>query len=298
MNETNRIVPTVFNENLLYNTVRIVGLKNNKQHSFGTGFFFHFEPNATQRVELILTNKHVINSGCDAFSFTLHEGEMLNNELVPTGKFFTVSLVNIHQYLVFPDNEVDLVAILYSPLNKEIEDKSKKIVYRKSIDDTFIKNDNELKEKTTVAEDVLMIGYPIGLIDEFSNFPIIRKGITSTHPALDFNNKSIGIVDIACFPGSSGSPIFISIQGSYPNKTGGISIGNKFIFLGLLYGGPIYSSEGKILIKEIPTSREPLTHYEQMIHLGYYVKAKEINFLCEKIKSLLNKNDKTDPNVS
>lgn len=285
MGDANLIVPVGFNENFLYNTVKIIGLKDNKQHSCGTGFFFHFKLKTNQNVELILTNKHVINNGSDSLSFTLHEGQFINDELLPMGRFFNVTLTNLPQNLVeHPNKDIDLVAILYGPLNKEIEEKTKKFIYRKSIDDTYIKTDNELKEQSSVAEDVLMIGYPSGLVDELSNFPIIRKGITSTHPALDFKGQSIGVVDIACFPGSSGSPIFISMQGSYPNKTGGLCIGNKSIFLGLLYGGPIYTEKGEIIVKEIPTSQKLFTQYQQTIHLGYYVKAKEIKFLCSHIE--------------
>lgn len=54
-----------------------------------------------------------------------------------------------------------------------------------------------------------MVGYPIGLADARNNYPIFRKGYTAAHPAVDFNEDGIGLVDMACFPGSSGSPIYI-----------------------------------------------------------------------------------------
>lgn len=31
-------------------------------------------------------------------------------------------------------------------------------------------------------EDVVMIGYPIGLSDTYNHKPIIRRGITASHP--------------------------------------------------------------------------------------------------------------------
>ena len=58
-----------------------------------------------------------------------------------------------------------------------------------------------------------MIGYPIGLIDEYNNKPIVRKGITATTYNIDYNGKKEFLIDIACFPGSSGSPIFIRRDG-------------------------------------------------------------------------------------
>ncbi|MDF1929964.1 hypothetical protein PGH45_07675 [Legionella pneumophila] len=133
---------------------------------------------------------------------------------------------------------------------------------------------------------VLMIGYPIGLWDEVNNFPIVRNGITASHPSLDFNGRSIGIIDMACFPGSSGSPVLICLQG-FHDKVGNYHIGaNKNILLGLLSSGPYLTQSGKIEIKEIPTTNMvPVASFNQMIHLGYYVKAKEILVLCEHIKS-------------
>lgn len=135
-----------------------------------------------------------------------------------------------------------------------------------------------------------MIGYPIGLWDHLNNFPIIRKGIAATHPALDFQDKSVGVVDIACFPGSSGSPIIIYESGAYYDKQSkATKIGQKVILLGLLFSGPVHASDGKIEIKEIPTQSVPIAQINQFIHLGYYVKAKEVLVLCEYIKSTLTK---------
>lgn len=71
-----------------------------------------------------------------------------------------------------------------------------------------------------------MIGYPIGLWDDVNNLPLIRKGITSIHPAIDFRGRSIGVADLACFHGSSGSPILIANEGMYGTKTGA-SLGNE-----------------------------------------------------------------------
>ena len=64
----------------------------------------------------------------------------------------------------------------------------------------------------SALEELVMVGYPIGLWDERNNFPIFRKGFTACHPAIDFNEDGIGLIDMACFPGSSGSPIYILMR--------------------------------------------------------------------------------------
>ena len=58
-----------------------------------------------------------------------------------------------------------------------------------------------------MVEDVLMIGYPNGLWDTTHNMPIIRRGTIATDIKLDYNEKKEFVIDAACFPGSSGSPV-------------------------------------------------------------------------------------------
>lgn len=107
--------------------------------------------------------------------------------------------------ILHPTPDVDLCAILFQPLRAEAE-KQRKAIFAVLLDTSLILADVNLQELSAV-EDVLMVGYPIGLWDDVNNFPLSRRGITATHPAVDFGGKSIGSVDIACFPGSSGSPV-------------------------------------------------------------------------------------------
>ncbi|CAM3670496.1 hypothetical protein LLO_p0037 (plasmid) [Legionella longbeachae NSW150] len=75
----------------------------------------------------------------------------------------------------------------------------------------------------------------------------------------------------------------------YQDKTGNYNIGaNKTILLGLLASGPVYTTTGQIEIREIPTISAPFVSTNHMIHLGYYVKAREILNLCNHIKQKLN----------
>ena len=108
------------------------------------------------------------------------------------------------------------------------------------------------------------------LTDGRTGLPVIRKGVTAYHPGMDFNGKSLGLLDITSYPGSSGSPVLIYNQGSYPTQNG-ITIGNRGIFLGILIG---YS----------PGATD-IEHAD--LHLGAYIKAKALNDLKEEmLKSL------------
>ncbi|MGX8786032.1 S1 family peptidase [Legionella pneumophila] len=252
----------------------------------GTGFFFHIQLDQDKQIQLILTNKHVIN-GNKKLSFYFHEATTNDNQAEPTNQSFSITVEDYaNLWIPHPKEEVDLGALLFVPIRNHAKEKLGKEIFNISFDDSLILNDDDLAEETDVDNKVLMIGYPIGLWDEVNNFPIVRNGITASHPSLDFNGKSEGIIDMACFPGSSGSPVLICMKG-FHDKNGTYHIGaSKNILLGLLFSGPYLTQSGKIEIKEIPTANlVPVASFNQMIHLGYYVKAKEILVLCEHIKN-------------
>jgi hypothetical protein len=57
------------------------------------------------------------------------------------------------------------------------------------------------------------VGYPRAIKYYHNNFPIIRKGITATHPIIRFNYSNEFLIDAPCYPGVSGSPvIFKNLQ--------------------------------------------------------------------------------------
>ena len=129
-------------------------------------------------------------------------------------------------------------------------------------------------EQLSPLEELTMVGYPILLWDENNNYPVFRKGYAACHPAIDFNCEGIGLVDMACFPGSSGSPVYVYNGNGYCDKRGNVSIGTpRVMLLGFLVSGPSFGENGKTVT-----------------HLGYYIKALEILCFGDIVKKLLSKN--------
>ena len=159
------------------------------------------------------------------------------------------------------------------------------IYLRKSVGTDLIINEDEVKG-CSAMEDIIMIGYPNGLEDSYNNKPIIRKGITSTHLKFDYNGKTDIVMDIASFPGSSGSPVCIYNQGSY-SQGNDITIGNRLMFLGILYAGPQQTVIWEIATKVIPTSVIPVPVSNVMMNLGYAVKSERLLDFKPIIKSKL-----------
>jgi hypothetical protein len=108
----------------------------------------------------------------------------------------------------------------------------------------------------------------------------VRRGVTAIPPYANFENKPYGVVDMACFPGSSGSPIYIV------EKTGEkrlpdvedkfLGINGRVALLGILFAGPQITTTGEIIIEDAPVAARPISVTSSMMHLGYYVKANEL----------------------
>ena len=50
------------------------------------------------------------------------------------------------------------------------------------------------------------------------------------------------MIDVACYPGSSGSPVLIFNEGSYNKKGAGLVVGDTSFLLGVLYAVTAYGN--------------------------------------------------------
>ncbi len=268
---------------LLYSTVMVVATLANGNTSAGTAFFYQSKFDAERSLQILVTNKHVI-AGASTVKFLVHEA-VVNKETgkkEPGTESFEVTVPAKH-FIDHP-GDVDLCAVPFGLLRLLASQQGKEIFFI-PIGDEHIPTDDNLRAMSAL-EDVVMVGYPIGLSDTANNFPIIRKGITASHPYADFNGKPLGVADIASFPGSSGSPVLIVNEGSY-SISGVLAIGSRTLLLGILFGGPQLRTDGTLEIKEIPTAKGPVPVVRIPTHLGFYIKAKELNTLKEHVLKAL-----------
>lgn len=270
---------------LLYSTVLVTATLVNGDTSTGTAFFYNFKLDDQRSVSTLVTNKHVI-SGARTVKFQVHDAttDPETGKTRPGTGSFEVA-VPAERFIGHP-GDVDLCAMPFEPLRQLASQQGKKI-FSISLSDEVTATDEKLEELTAM-EDVIMVGYPIGLSDKANNLPIIRKGITASHPSTDFNRKPWGVVDIAAFPGSSGSPVLILNQGPHREKSG-ISFANRGFLLGILFGGPQLNADGTFEVREIPTgkTRVPVVVTSIPAHLGFYVKAKELKVLKDHLFQVL-----------
>ncbi len=258
-------------EQLAYSTVRIE-VELEKGYATGTGFFFAFLVDSSKNVPVIVTNKHVIRGakrGTFLLTGTNADGSPSAASSIP------VLLDNFEsRWILDPDPNVDLAVMPIAPLLNEAAAKGFKPFFR-TIDKSLIPTADQLKELTAV-EDILMVGYPTGIWDQANNYPIFRKGITATHPANRYDGRDEFMIDAACYPGSSGSPVFLYNVGNYVAKNGSTVIGSRFYFLGVLYAGPQYTAAGEIKILNIPDRTDTLSVTRIPINLGNVVRSSRV----------------------
>lgn len=255
-------------------TSRIEAFTPSGAQSIGTGFFFNFEFPGVGSLMTLITNKHVVSGANYARIYLSHA----DGETAKFGNFDTCEFQGFDQYVVgHPDPNVDLAAFPVGPFVNQMESAGTPAFFR-ALGAMNIPSDVD-EGSFTAIENILMIGYPTGMWDSANNLPIVRRGITATPYARDYSGRPEFLIDCACFPGSSGSPILIADSGSYSTKAGNIAVGTRFYLLGILWGGPQYSAEGQIVAKPVPTSTVPVSISQIPTNLGYCVKARMIRDL-------------------
>lgn len=263
-------------EQLCYSTIRIECVTQ-KGGSTGTGFFFNFLENkdTNQFIPCIVTNKHVVENaihGILVLTCKMKDG---------TEYLHRVDVSNFRQSWIFhPKQEVDLCIMPFQPI-VDVVGKQGHHPYYVSFSANLIPSKEQI-ENLTALEDIIMIGYPDGIWDAVNNKPIIRKGITATHPKRDFNGEKKFLIDAACFPGSSGSPVIIINQGNYSDVSGTVYFGRRIMLLGILHAGPQHTAQGEIRFANIPTTVTAIPN-----NLGLVIKSDELFAFNDILRALV-----------
>lgn len=256
-------------QQLLYSATKLTTLRGGTIAGSGTGFFYGANRQAGESAPTIVTNKHVIE-GCDQLAISMHLADKIDPS-APSGRFETWLLNVGPNAIPHPNDEVDLVCLPIGPALAQArrDDKNPFII---QLSGNNIPAPDKWGDFDAI-EQVTMVGCPAGLFDEANNLPILRRGITASDPSKKFSGREEFLVDLACFPGSSGSPVFLyDLGGRYDRATGGIVMGGIRLFLlGVLYAGPTISSSGEIIL----TTR-PKFEITSVMHLGAVIRSTQL----------------------
>lgn len=263
-------------ERLAFTTVRITANGTGGGQGIGTGFLFrHVLPNGNWYPALY-TNKHVVE-GSD--SVTLHFNLADSHGAPVPGRYYSANITDTSSaWIDHPDDDVDLCAMPFGGLIHILQEQGIHLFLQFFDDGSLVTEEEE--QELRALESIIMVGYPIGLWDSLNNRPVMRRGVTATHPAVDFEGRTEFMIDAACFPGSSGSPIVLYSEMGRQTRDGSMMMGGPSArLLGILYAGPQFIAEGMIRFKHIPMTPQPVAESPIPMNLGMAIKARRVRDL-------------------
>ena len=188
-------------EQLLFTTVLIECLDQQGTPScIGTGFFLEKQIGDGAYKIFLVSNRHVLHAGVDSIQLWITRAK---GGKPVVGQSEHVLIEKVGQMIVHPN--VDLAILDCTALFARLPE----ALYFKAIPYEALADFEE--PELSVAAPVFFAGYPEGISDTQNNFPLIRKGIISSHPKVDFNGLPQVIIDAMVFPGSSGSQAFVCL---------------------------------------------------------------------------------------
>lgn len=240
-----------FEHQIAHIAVRIsIEAPNNAGTSIGTGFLFQASLNdGTDRsLTLLVSNKHVFIDPAGKLSISLNQKNKEGNP--DFGNIKNFEDVNYHNaYYEHPDPEVDLACVNVSGISREN-------VFYKNLSSDFLKEINY--EIVTQGTEVMFVGYPANRYDVVNNLPLVRKGIIASVPDIDFNGRGQIVIDAQVYQGSSGSPVFVAVNGQY-------------LLLGVVSETMIRHSQ----LQTLPSSLSGLG-VQEILGLGIVIKQKHV----------------------
>lgn len=249
-----------FEEQVFFAINRIVmSSDKDPSSSIGTGFIVRVITNVDKNecCMLLFSNKHVFGDTQKNISILFHKAQEdgtpdLTNTITLTQKDFDQT------YYPHPNPDIDLACINISFMYNNPSFK----IFSKSIEQSMLANYEE--KELLPGKDVWFIGYPENRYDSVHNLPILRKGFIGSIPTLDFDGKREIIIDAPVFPGSSGSPVFTTLDGMYK-------------LIGVL--SKAYAKNEPVK----PISKKTNKGVTQFISLGVVIKVGLINELIDEI---------------
>jgi hypothetical protein len=273
-------------EQLAYCTVRIECQLTNGNAAVGTAFQFNFRRRGTKFVPCLVTNGHVIDQAVTG-RLRFHVADAAGSPII--GQTHQFEVLNFDQsWYRHPDPSIDLAILPVGDMMEQMGREGRS-PFAIAIGDELVPTEADVSTLGAL-EEVVMVGYPIGISDVRNNLPVFRRGITASHPAIDYDGQPKFLIDAACFPGSSGSPVFLYNLGSYATKVGSMVVGSRVKLLGVLYAGPVHTAEGKLEVVNIPTSQRVVST-DIPTHLGFVLKTRLLKDFEPIIDAALAKSD-------
>jgi hypothetical protein len=217
------IAPRAFGSPISLTWVHATVRVENEWGKGGTGFLVIRKMEKKQGKVFLVTNKHVIHPESESREKADHLTLFLNvreKDGTVAGKSFQVPLNEDDHKLwrEHPNPHVDVLVVdMTSLINRYPNLENRGADYSLFATPQILK-----EEEITEGEEVLILGYPLGLFHTRVHSPLVRQGIVATKIGeriqVRFRSSSGGpqrveipgfLIDASIIPGSSGSPVVL-----------------------------------------------------------------------------------------
>jgi Trypsin-like peptidase domain len=177
-----------------------------------TGFFYH---NFENNLLFLVTNRHVVvdegkNYHPNAIILRLHTNQ---NDLRQNIEYN----IHLHRGIRSIWRNPNSIAADVVAIKIDIDDFNRQGIICKSFaSNNLLPNDIQLN----VAEDVFVMGYPLGIYDEVHNLPLTRGGTISSPYPIPWNGNPYFLIDANLEEGTSGSPVITKFKASWRLRDG------------------------------------------------------------------------------
>ena len=267
---------------LLSRTTVRLECQNANTTSVGTSFLYRADATEDQWTPLLITNRHVV-FGFSSATLTLSTAP--DPRLATPADAQTITVQNLQNLVTYhPDPNIDLAAIFLGPIANQFGTQDQPFQLNAIRRQDLVDTDTETRMR--FVEDVLVVGYPQGIWDEYRNLPIFRSGVTASPAMLDYQNESKFLIDCSIFPGSSGSPVFLYNSGVVLDaKNNSASFGERLKLLGVVFAVQLYQANGQVIQQSVPTNTNQVAQIGMPNNLGVVVKSREILPLLDEIQN-------------
>jgi hypothetical protein len=199
-----------------------VFIHNKSTGATGTGFLVKRVVNKDGHYQLVLiSNKHVlmpaniVNNVKDkkaeaTISINITTGPGVSRRDFPIVLRTTEGLTLVKSH---PKNVVDVAGIVLLPKVVFPSENTTDASQLNIIPEDRIMTKEMIKENfITIGDSLLVLGYPLNLIEAGHVTPIARGAVLATSPREDFRGVPAFLVDSTIVRGSSGSPVFIPMS--------------------------------------------------------------------------------------
>ena len=172
----------------------------------GTGFLYQHpiskKDDRTYYHTFLITNKHVIDQGVHDIRFShVTDGSV---------EIHSIASVTVGNWTVHPKGADVAVIQIRNP--GPVTEGRDVIKGESFVGDVGTLSDEEAQH-IVEGDGVFVLGFPLGLVGEKGNYPIVRSGTIARVQNWLQGNEDTFLIDSQAFPGNSGGPVVLKPEG-------------------------------------------------------------------------------------